>query len=1246
MGQRRFAFCFISAVLVVALLCPSPAVFAGTTGSISGTVTNTSTKAPLAGAKITAASPSQVATTTTDAMGHFTILSLAPDTYTISAEEAGFAPVVNAGVTIQTDQNQFVTLLASPQLRTIGRTVSRGSGSLVQSGVTSDVYNITPAQQAAAASLGGGNNLNSAYSAIASTPGTFVPLASSGGWGQTINIRGGDYTQTGNEVDGIPINRAFDQYAGSPLSNLGNAQVQVYTGNQPVDAQASGLAGFVNQVIRTGTYPGFTDAEVGIGGPGYYHKFSLETGGATANRNFSYYVGFLGYNQDNRFVDQFNGSGLTNAYGSTINYLASGCASAHPSVGCYLNGPTAGLLGGLPLGPNGYVTAPVFWAFLPGIADRETVANFHIAVPHARDGFKDDIQLLYNTGETYDVPNSSVLSFGSSTADVLNGTVTEPGGVVVPNSGGTCPALTGAPAGITAPLACAAAVAATYRDQYYYTGPLGVPLTAGSLGQVKTSYFAGSSTHRALDAPVPLDQADSETTGFTIGKIQYQHNFSSNAYARAYGYSDYSDRIDNGIQGVYQNYVGAFSSDYLISSHTRGVGLLVADQLNAQNLVSFDAGYAYSNTSRNRNDYAAGLGASPVAYLVSSTNPTAGCYDPTGVLARCAGAARYVLPPVVAGTLPGPQALVPTAGSPAIGALGGLSCGGAPCEYLAVNNGGTGANNTVAPAFTNASISDNFKPNDKFTLTAALRFEDFTYNLQPTDTLGNQLFVNDYNASHCVAGLIVSAHALGAGCPAVSVPTALTATSPAKLDFGHVFSPRLGATYRINLNTVVRASYGRFTQPAETSSVDATNFQSGAPSAAFFANFGFPSYARPVEPEISYNTDFSYEQALPRANLQLKVSPFNRQTTNEFVSILVDPKTNFIANINGLNRKTQGVEFALTKGDFARDGLSATLAYTYTHATTKFKVFANGGSFVAAANLSIAQFNGYTKFCATNPTSTLCAATTGGNAAAPCYTQGTFDPATGLPVAGVAAPGCGAGTVANPYWNAAPSGLLDPNADYVPYNQSLGTGSGGGSTSYVVPHVVAFILNYKKGPLTITPSIQFEGGARYGSPLAVQGVAPDTCAGVLGSPVVGDPRYVNGPGAGSPYNAADCTSVIPIPNPQTGRFDGIGEYVQPNLLATNLSITYDLSKRLSLNVLGANIFNRCFGGTPVPWSVGNLGCAYAQSGTYVANVYNPGDAIQPYAAQSYSPVLGGALQSVSASSPLPFELFVNLRYHL
>ena len=60
---------------------------ASVTGGLTGTVVDADTSAPIAGAQVTATSPSQSVTTTTDAAGHFTFLTLSPDTYTVTVVE-------------------------------------------------------------------------------------------------------------------------------------------------------------------------------------------------------------------------------------------------------------------------------------------------------------------------------------------------------------------------------------------------------------------------------------------------------------------------------------------------------------------------------------------------------------------------------------------------------------------------------------------------------------------------------------------------------------------------------------------------------------------------------------------------------------------------------------------------------------------------------------------------------------------------------------------------------------------------------------------------------------------------------------------------------------------------------------------------------------------------------------------------------------------------------------------------------
>ncbi|MBV8655147.1 MAG: carboxypeptidase regulatory-like domain-containing protein, partial [Candidatus Eremiobacteraeota bacterium] len=95
------------ALLVLVLTIPARA---GTTGGLSGTVVDSDTHAPIAGARVTATSPSQTSTGVTDAGGHFAFVSLAPDEYTISIEKTGYDPVSFAGAAVFADAQQTLSL--------------------------------------------------------------------------------------------------------------------------------------------------------------------------------------------------------------------------------------------------------------------------------------------------------------------------------------------------------------------------------------------------------------------------------------------------------------------------------------------------------------------------------------------------------------------------------------------------------------------------------------------------------------------------------------------------------------------------------------------------------------------------------------------------------------------------------------------------------------------------------------------------------------------------------------------------------------------------------------------------------------------------------------------------------------------------------------------------------------------------------------------------------------------------------
>lgn len=203
-------------------------------------------------------------------------------------------------------------------------------------------------------------------------------------------IRGGDYDQVGYEIDGVPVNRSIENYPSGPAATLGQQELQLYSGSAPVNAESQGLAGFVNRVIKVGSYPSFAGGNIGIGGPGFYHKAGIEFGGATKNRNFSYYVAADGYDQEFQYVDRYRGQSLSNLYGSPLAQCAPGisrtfAASRYNAAGQNYADNTAG--------PGAFFLGPYYSFFASQTKIRNNVVNLHFGLPR-KDGTKDDIQFL------------------------------------------------------------------------------------------------------------------------------------------------------------------------------------------------------------------------------------------------------------------------------------------------------------------------------------------------------------------------------------------------------------------------------------------------------------------------------------------------------------------------------------------------------------------------------------------------------------------------------------------------------------------------------------------------------------------------------------------------------------------------------------------------------------------------------------------------------------------------------------
>jgi hypothetical protein len=1228
-------------------------VFAGTTGSITGTVT-TPTGAAVGAVRVTAVSPSQSSSVTTDASGHFTMLSLAPDTYTITIVKAGFQTVTTTGISVFADQSQALRLSMQTAFKTIATVTTRSSMDVVKPGTTSDVYSVNSTVSQAVQGVGGGGNLNNAYSAIATVPGAFVP-PNQQGWDQVVYIRGGSYDQIGYEFDGVPVNRSFDNYPGGTAGTLGQQELQVYAGGGTAGESASGLAGFINQVIKTGTFPGYANVSAGIGSPTFYHDVEIEAGGATPDRLFSYYVGIGGYNQDYRYLDQFNGSNLGDVWGYSIiadntAHLYFGgvfptCGYTAPQGSGYYQGPNEspvynpfdlrqgqrGYVGkpqGISENPGCYQTVTPAYASYNWIADRENVANFHIGIPHKRDAGRDDVQILYNVTAMQSSFYSSQNDLGPHLVQQLNEVVY---GRNIPQVWGdflTWPTGTyfGESPGKVSPTA-----------YYMPSSPSGrcaniTPYRVPGRAPAIPSACAGGDY-----SAVPNDAQDAFWNNASIFKLQYQHNIGSNAYLRLYGYSFYSDWLQTSpLSYASELYgFGVTSYDYELESHTRGIAMEFADQIDPKSLLTFNANFTTASTNRYNNTNFNNLLGTDATNLTNGTE----CFS------KITGNVRPCNSPRTSGTFGNPE---PTPAIPG-------------AQWEITNTGDSGFVNNVTPSFTAIALQDEWSPTDKLIVNLGLRDEIYAYDLANTSSNGQNFWFLAGQREFCYNPVTLQPylHAVPPAsgrpnnpfitfnCPVDdSIPAHPVQTVHPDGKDGHLllsnqydphvsdnaFTPQLGATYTINNDTVLRLSAGRFAQEPETYQVQYNAKDSNLAYDLFqaFWQYGYTTPRHDPAVQYSNNFDASLEKRLKGTDMSFKLSPFYRYATNQVYSVSLP--FGLSGGLNSGIERVDGVEFEFTKGDFNKDGLAFILSYTYTNAAEKWANYP-GTSInpIDPYNQDIANFNGLTK----------------GGGGSRCYENDKHGNVYPDPSCAQLKPGYNP-AILNPYYGMKQQPLLDRNGWY-PVGLDYG---------YLSPSVLSAVVNYKHHKFSITPALTFNEGQPYGNPADTMGIDPRTCT-ANSSKIVDSPIHSSNPlqadytscGLAATQNGTSA-GVLYIPNPQTAKFDSFGAFRQPSQLNLSMSMGYQITPRIKANLLLANLANACFGGSSEPWTKqfppNSYTCGYISNYYYVSNFYNgtsPNDrgangvALNPAFSQSYIPAYADANSFVL---PGPFNAYLTV----
>ncbi len=1312
--MKRYAFRnpLLALVMIAAFISQGTWALAGTTGGITGTVTDES-GAPVAGASVKIVSASQQASAATDAGGRFRFLSLAPDTYTVAIEKDGYNPLSYAGITVFADNQLTLSFRMTKALKTIAKVSATSAGNLVKAGVGSDIYSVNAQAITTASALGGGGNLNSAYSAISSVPGVNVPIGGSGWNNNVAYVRGSQSFFTGYEYDGIPVNRAFDNYNSSTESNLGLQELQVYTGGGPSSSSSAGTSGFINQVFKTGTYPGYLDLSGGIGTPTYYHQAKVEAGGSTPDRRFSYYVGLSGYNQGFRVLNNNNGGSLLNdptgiytgqsiAVRSHIPSLADECipgttldpnplwgGGTVPAVGpwTYYQGDLN--LGAGVLSPNCNIPYPGltsgFAINAANISDREDVANFHFRIPQ-KNGTSDDIQLLGSASSLftsfYGSPNDlggyapfTLANLGSIYCNPAT-SIDATGAACTPSANVNYPA---------------------YHDIVVYNAPFGTPISGLSTQQY---YQPSSNTNRPFQDQLPANGRDGIWNDTGIYKLQYTHQFSSNAFARIFGYTFFSDWTQAGPLSAQEGETcfgpcnaANVAANYDLITHTGGGQIELVDQITPAHLVQLTANYTQANVVRFNNSFWT-VSASPIG-LISQSNGVFSCWDPTtggpavnkrtGVVTGCAPGGTYQ-----SNAIAGPTG-TPPAGSPAANA-------GAQWSTL-WNGNAAGSYNTVKPQFFFAALSDQWRPNDRLLFNFSGRYENYRYGLVSNPGAATNFYAQIVSSDvcqnaagtvlttplrpgqpppapviytpSCAAGTVVPGYP--SGIPAGYAHPPFSALSPSAYTIQDV-SPRGSLTYTQNPDTVWRLSAGHFVQPPISASVQYLN-RSGNNLTVWNAvlPLGFFTPFHPIPPMNATQADLSLEKHLHGTDMSFKISPFYNWTYGYQEQAFIGP--NFVTQVPVGNFRSEGAEFAFTKGDFARDGISAQLSATYTWAQVQYTNWF-GNNQLNAVNQAISQYNLLTSAGGGSPF--YCS---GGNTVVPTSANpGSPSPGTTNPAscATLAVPGV---PITNPYFNNSPQGLLNTSAWYPAGNTGLSPTNNPFTTYFDVPWLFTGIVNYRKAKFAATFSAQLAEGSSYGGPLDVTGYDPRTCAAnssqafrtdpVTGVNIPVTPITSLSPGT-DPFKCdvlsasgtlSNAAGVLYVPNPQTGGFAQPGAYRNPWIITGNLSFNYDITPRISANVTLANIFHTCFAGSKQPWvqayGPGPNVCSYLPAGfvgtgQYESNFFNgtsPSDFaangvsnLQTWNQNSYTP--DPSLASAAGTIPNPFTAFFQLTVKL
>ncbi len=292
------------------LFIVSSLLFGGTTGKISGTALDGSTKEPLLGATIQIVGTSLGAASGVD--GSFIILNVSPGTYSVRISSLGYEAKLIEQVKIVADQTTTLSVSLKPTNVELSEVIVSAQTPAIQKDLTSSISVI--------------NSNDIEVLPVASFTELISLQAGVVGTGSNLHVRGGRSNEVAYLVDGAYVEDPLLGGLATQINNDAIQEMSLLSGTFNAE-YGNAMSGVVNIVTKDGgeKFSGKVEARTTEFGNGEYNKFHEMRYSATVSGPVVNYLSFFftaendrrgsylpfGYNNSKTLFTKFNFTGIS-----------------------------------------------------------------------------------------------------------------------------------------------------------------------------------------------------------------------------------------------------------------------------------------------------------------------------------------------------------------------------------------------------------------------------------------------------------------------------------------------------------------------------------------------------------------------------------------------------------------------------------------------------------------------------------------------------------------------------------------------------------------------------------------------------------------------------------------------------------------------------------------------------------------------------------------------------------------------